>query len=89
MFAMSDRTAPLESIAVCAAADALRGLVAVARALVESGRAVELDGLEAEAERVCAAAACLPRAAGFAVIPTLESAVREIDALREALAGAH
>jgi len=86
---MSDhQAAPLESLAVRAAADALRGLVAVARALVESGRDVELDGLEAEAERVCAAAACLPRAAGFAVIPALEAAVRELDALRASLAAA-
>ena len=45
--------------AALAAIASLQGTIAMARALVVSGRRVDLTGLEREAERLCAAIACL------------------------------
>lgn len=82
---------PSEADAVLAAAASLRGLMAVARALVEAGRTVDLAGLDQDAGRLCAALACAQGvgAGGVAAVRMeLESCLRELDALRAALAEA-
>ena len=64
------------------AIDSLRATVAVARALVQSGREVDLAGLDKDAERVCAAAACT----GPTIRPLLANPLGEAMAEVERLA---
>jgi ribonuclease PH len=77
---------PLDLLATIAAADALRGLLSVSRALVEAGREVDLAGLEDDAARLCAAVACLPPGAAAELRAPLEAARLELDRLHAALA---
>lgn len=67
--------------AVSAAIDRLRNTIAMARALVLSGREVELAGLDAEAERLCAAVVCLPDEAGRHLLDPMMGLTREVDLL--------
>lgn len=71
--------------AVLAAAQSLAATLAVARALVTAGRAVELDGLEAEAARLCVALACVAPGGAALLRPGLEEALRELERLDNAL----
>jgi len=73
--------APLEIRATMAAIDSMRGTLSVARALVLSGREVDLRGLDAEAQRLCAAVVCLPGAAAQALLDPLMGLTREVDLL--------
>jgi len=71
--------------AVFEATQSLHGTLAVARALVDAGRAVDLAGLDQEAARLCAALACLPAGAMLLLRPPLEAALGELDRLERAL----
>ena len=67
--------------ATLAAIEALHGTVMMARALVSTGRQVDLAGLDAEAEGICLAVAGLPVAAARPLRPALEALAREVDGL--------
>lgn len=71
----------LEVAATLAAIDSLQGTLTMARALVLAGREVDLDGLDREAARLCAAVACLPGDSGKALLASLIGLTREVDAL--------
>lgn len=79
--ALADLQPSLEVAATLAAIDSLQGTLAMARALVMAGRQVELEGLDREAARLCAAVACLPGDSGQVLIGSLVGLTREIDAL--------
>jgi hypothetical protein len=76
---------PFERLAVSAALDRFRGLITVARGLVEAGREVELAGLEGEAARLCAATVCLPAEARGELRRPLEDLLLELDRLEAVL----
>ena len=78
---LADLQPSLEVAAMLAAIDSLQGTLTMARALVMAGREVELEGLDREAARLCAAVACLPGDSGQVLIGSLVSLTREIDAL--------
>lgn len=69
------------SDAVRAAIDALGGAVAVARALMEVGRHVDLDGLDRDTTTLCAAVLALDRDHARALRPALEALLRQVDGL--------
>ena len=66
-------------------ADAARGTLRVARALVESRRPVDLGGLQNAIGRLCAAVFDLEPADGRRLRPHLEAVLAELDALEAAL----
>ena len=68
-----------------AAIDSLRGTVTMARVLVQSGRAVDLEGLDLEAAEICARVSGLPRARGQRLLPALSALVRDIEGLAATL----
>jgi len=71
--------------------DALRSaydLVSVARALVGTGRAVELSGLDAQVARLCAAAVALPAEDGRALRAEFCALLQHLDGLGVRLATA-
>ena len=68
-----------------AAIDSLRGTVTMARVLVESGRTIDLAGLDAEAATLCAQVAKLPAATGQRLRPALEALVRDVEGLAATL----
>lgn len=70
---------------VLAAIDSLRGTVTMARVLVQSGRTVDLAGLDGEAATLCQQVAKLPRALGARLRPALEALVRDIEGLAATL----
>lgn len=72
---------PLEIRATMAAIDSMRGTLSIARALVLSGREVDLRGLDAEAQRLCAAVACLPGPGAAVLLDPLMGLTREVDLL--------
>jgi hypothetical protein len=84
------RPAPpdLETLATLAAIDSMQGTLALARALVETGRIVDLTGLEREAERLCAALACLPEGSAPRVRGPLHGLTQELDRLAVTLRAA-
>ncbi len=69
-----------------AAIEAMEATFAVAGALVAERRRIDLEGLEAEVERLCAACLAAPRGAAAAVRGRLEGLLRSLDRLRAALA---
>lgn len=71
--------------AVRAYASDLGQTVAMARALVESGRAIDLAGLDAQVGLLCAKALDLPPAEGRAVQADLMTLLGAMDALARAL----
>jgi hypothetical protein len=71
--------------AALAAIDSLRGTVTMARVLVQSGRDVDLAGLDAEAATLCAQVAKLPAASGQRLRPALEALVRDVEGLAATL----
>lgn len=70
-----------EVAATLAAVESLHGTLSMARALVVSGRDIDLAGLDREAARLCAAVACLPGDSGQALLASLQALTREIDLL--------
>jgi hypothetical protein len=79
-------TAPSPTAAVEAAIASLDGTLAMARALVESGRRIELDGLENDAAALCAALMLLSPEAARALRPALIGLRRQVDELATSLA---
>ncbi|HET9018239.1 MAG TPA: hypothetical protein VFN46_01570 [Acetobacteraceae bacterium] len=61
--------------------DQLGGTLKLARALVQSGRAIDLDGLAELAGRSCAASLDLPPEQGRALRPRLVALLADVDAL--------
>ena len=70
-----------EVLAALAAIESLQTTMAVARALVGAGREVELDGLEREAARLCAALACMPEGSAATLRPPMHDLTDELDRL--------
>jgi class 3 adenylate cyclase len=71
----------LHARAVQAAIEAMGGTVLMARALVESGRRVDLEGLDRDATALCAAVLGLSGGQGRLLRPALEQLLRQVDAL--------
>ena len=78
---MTNPKPPAELSVMLGAIDSLRATVAVARALVQSGREVDLAGLDKDAERVCAAAACTGPAIRPWLADPLNQAMAEVERL--------
>jgi hypothetical protein len=68
-----------------AAIESLHGTVLMARALVSTGRQIDLAGLDAEAATLCAAVALLPPSTARPLRPALEALAREVDGLAAVL----
>ena len=68
-----------------AAIEEMRGTLAVARALVQAGRQVDLTGLDAGAAALCAAISMLPVEAARPMLPALVALLAEVDSLNAAL----
>jgi hypothetical protein len=71
-----------------AAIESMHGTLVLARAFVESGRRIDLAGLDAAATALCAAVAMLPPADARALRPALVALLEEVDGLRAALSPA-
>jgi hypothetical protein len=65
--------------------ESMRDTLAMARALVEGGRSIDLTGLEAEAAAICAAIRTLPAGGADALRPAMLALVREVEALAATL----
>ncbi|WP_431268995.1 flagellar biosynthetic protein FliO [Dankookia sp. P2] len=63
----------------------MRGTLVLARALVESGRQIDLTGLDAGAAALCAAITMLPIEAARPMLPSLVALLAELDGLGAAL----
>lgn len=61
------------------------GEIVAAKRLVRSGRAVELDGLDARISQLCAAVVALPGESGKAMLPLLEDLHASLDELAAAI----
>jgi len=61
--------------------ETMTSTVCVARALVMAGCRIDLEGLDQEVGDLCAEAIALPRAEGEALVPALETLLREVDQL--------
>ncbi|WP_424813853.1 hypothetical protein [Roseococcus sp. YIM B11640] len=70
-----------EVAATMAAIESLHGTVAMARALVMTGREIDLQGLDQEAARLCAAVACLPGDSGEVLLGPLIGLAHQIELL--------
>lgn len=68
-----------------AGAGALRRTAALARALAEAGRPIDLTGLDGQVGLVCARALDLPPDEGCAMRAELRSLLAEVDALADAM----
>jgi hypothetical protein len=79
-------TGPSPTAAVEAAIATLDGTLAMARALVEAGRRIELDGLENDAAALCAALMLLSPEAARELRPALIGLRRQVDELAISLA---
>jgi len=66
--------------------ESLRGTLTLARALVESGRQVDLTGLDAGTATLCAAIAMLPSESARPLRTPLLALLAEVDNLGAALA---
>jgi hypothetical protein len=72
--------------AVRAAIEAMDGTLAMARALVEGGRRIDLAGLEREAATICAAVIALELEEGRRLRPALVGLLGQLDRLADRLA---
>jgi hypothetical protein len=72
--------------AVRAVIEAMDGTLAMAAALVEGGRRIDLSGLDREAAVLCAAAMALGPEQGRSLRPALEALLRQVDGLAARLA---
>jgi hypothetical protein len=79
-------TGPSPTAAVEAAIATLDGTLAMARALVEAGRRIDLDGLENDAAALCAALMLLSPEAARELRPALIGLRRQVDELAISLA---
>ncbi len=84
----SDGDAPaMPTLATLGSIETMRATVAMARALVETGREVDLAGLEDEAAALCQALSALPAHAGRAMRPAMLSLIWEVEALAVIIPG--
>lgn len=67
--------------AVQAAIESMGGTVVVARALVEGGRRVDLEGLDRDATALCAAVIALRAEDARLLRPALEALLRQVNDL--------
>ena len=79
---------PSPADAVGAAIAALGGTLAVARALVESGRRIDLGGLERDAVALCAAVLVLDVAEARRLRPAIEALRHQVDSLAASMRAA-
>jgi hypothetical protein len=75
-----------QAAGLLAAIEAMEATLAVAGALASERRRIDLDGLDAEMGRLCAAALVAPRSAVPEVRGRLEALVVALDRLRSGLA---
>ena len=64
-------------------------MVAAARSRLDEGAILDLKGLDAEVERICASMASLPRGERNRTIEALERLTAELDRLAEAVTAQH
>lgn len=76
-----EASGPSHSDVVAAAIATLAATLAVARALAEAGRRIDLDGLEGEAVAICAALMALDAAEARGLRPAIEALRRDVDSL--------
>ena len=67
--------------AVRTAIESMNGTVTLARVLVEGGREVDLEGLDKDANVLCAAVMTLDRDQGRLLRPALEALLRQVNDL--------
>jgi hypothetical protein len=77
----ADASGTSPAAAVAAAIAALDGTLVVARALLETGRRIDLDGLEREAVALCAAVMALDVREARSLRPAIEALRHQIDCL--------
>ncbi len=75
----------MPSLAALGGIETMRDTVAMARALVEGGRDIDLAGLEDEAAAICARLDGLPIGTADALRPAMIALVREVEALAATL----
>ncbi len=75
----------MPALATLGGIESMRDTLAMARALVEGGRTIDLAGLEAEAAAICAAVQALPIGSADALRPAMLALVREVEALAATL----
>ncbi|MGH7191492.1 MAG: hypothetical protein ACREF0_20155 [Acetobacteraceae bacterium] len=68
------------------AIERVSGFLKIAGVLIDAGRRIDLDGLEGEIGRLCAAVLDLDPAAGRALKPRLSALMAELDAIEARLA---
>jgi hypothetical protein len=78
---LADATLIMPSLSALSSIEAMRSTLAMARALLEGGRVVELAGLELEAAGICQALDDLPHHAASALRPAILTLMREVEAL--------
>ncbi len=75
-----------QTTVLLAAIEAMEATLSVAEALVSERRRIDLDGLEAEMERICGACLAVPPGAATAVRGRLAGLLKQLDRLHGALA---
>lgn len=75
----------MPALATLGGIESMRDTLAMARALVDAGRTIDLTGLEAEAATICAAIDALPIGSADALRPAMLALVREVEALAATL----
>jgi hypothetical protein len=76
---------PQHQQAMLASIDQMNQTLAVATALAEAGRVLDLDGLEMEMTRLCGAVLMLPVPAGRALRPAMSGLLARVEDLSTAL----
>jgi hypothetical protein len=76
---------PPQQQAVLARIDQMDSTLAVATALADSGRALDLRGLEEDMTRLCGAVLMLPAADGQALRPAMAGLLARLEGLSAAL----
>ena len=77
----SEASGPSSAAAVAAAIAGLDGTLVVARALVEAGRRIDLDGLERDVVALCAAVMALDVRDARSLRPAIEALRHQVDSL--------
>ncbi len=75
-----------QTTVLLAAIEAMEATLSVAGALVGERRRIDLDGLEAEMERLCGACLAVPPAAAPTVRARLAGLLKQLDRLQGAMA---
>jgi len=73
--------AAMPTLATLGSIETMRATVAMARALVEGGRDIDLAGLEHDAAAICQALDRLPAGSARAMRPAMLALMREVEAL--------